>query len=380
MSSILLLKLMKLKKDIIILILMVALSLGFIFVLAGPTMRVNNYKILVATDEVSSSYTRFMDELKKNKSYRFEEVEYNVAKAEVEEGKVLAGIYFKDDQLRMMKTKEDVNIMILENLATNTLFNIQSASTISKEVVHYLDDIKAIDKESSEEYLYNDLMDSIKNRKSMIVSRSYDNNSGVYEYDNFKHTTIGMILFMSMYTIVFGVGSILEDKQYNTWDKMMISPLTKTGILGGNFISSFMVGAFQVLLLIFLTKYMMGMDWGQNDKFPLVVAIGLLFVITTTCMGLLLAGVVKTHNQLSNVTPILLTSTSMLGGAMWPLEIVESSFIRALANITPQKWAIEAMEKIVVYNGNLVDILPGIGVLLLMSAVFFSLGVKLVKA
>lgn len=380
MSSILLLKLMKLKKDIIILILMVALSLGFIFVLAGPTMRVNNYKILVATDEVSSSYTRFMEELKKNKSYRFEEVEYNVAKAEVEEGKVLAGIYFKDDQLRMMKTKEDVNIMILENLATNTLFNIQSASTISKEVVHYLDDIKAIDKESSEEYLYNDLMDSIKNRKSMIVSRSYDNNSGVYEYDNFKHTTIGMILFMSMYTIVFGVGSILEDKQYNTWDKMMISPLTKTGILGGNFISSFMVGAFQVLLLIFLTKYMMGMDWGQNDKFPLVVAIGLLFVITTTCMGLLLAGVVKTHNQLSNVTPILLTSTSMLGGAMWPLEIVESSFIRALANITPQKWAIEAMEKIVVYNGNLVDILPGIGVLLLMSAVFFSLGVKLVKA
>lgn len=380
MSSILLLKLMQLKKDMGVVLLMIALSLGFIFVFAGPGMQVNNYKILVTTDEITPSYNRFMEELKKSKSYRFEEVEYNIAKTEVEEGKALAGIYYVDDGVRMMKVKEDVNIMILENLTTNTLFNIRSASRISEEVVEYLNELKSLDTKVTEEYLYNDLIESKENRKSMVVSRAFDNSESRYEFDGFKHITIGMILFMSMYTIVFSIGSILEDKQYNTWNKMMISPLTKTGILGGNLISTFLVGAGQILLLMFITKYLMGMDWGPGDKFGYVILIGLLFVITTASLGLLLAGVVKTHNQLSTMTPILLTSTSMLGGTMWPLEIVESKLIRFLANLTPQKWAIEGIESIVLYNGDFSDILPSIGALLLMSAIFFIIGVRKVKA
>ncbi|MDR7869854.1 MAG: ABC transporter permease [Tissierellaceae bacterium] len=380
MSSILLLKLLQLKKDLTVVLLMTALSLGFIFIFAGPTNSVTSYKILVATDEVSPSYNRFMEELRKNKSFNYEEANYETAKAEVEEGKVLAGIYYKDDEISIMKTKDDVNVVILENLTINTLFNIKSSSMIAKEVVGYLNEIKAIDTDVSEKYIYEDLMESIKNRKSMVVSRGFNDNDDVYAFDGFKHITIGMILFMSMYSIIFGIGSILEDKQYNTWNKIVISPLTKADILGGNFVAAFMVGAGQILLLMFLTKYLMGMDWGPSNKFIWVVTIGLLFVMTTTCLGLLLAGVVKTHSQLSSLTPILLTSTSMLGGAMWPLEIVQSKFIRLLANITPQKWAIEAMEQIVIYNGNISDVLPSMGVLLLMSIIFFSIGVRLVKA
>lgn len=261
MSSILLLKLMKLKKDIKIVLLMVALSLGFIFVFSGPAMKVINYRILVTTDEASPSYNRFVQELRKNRSYRFEEVEYHVAKADVEEGKVLAGIYYKDDEISIMKTKEDINVVVLENLVTNTLFNIQSSSKIAKEIVGYLNEIKPIDTDKSEKYIYEDIMDSIKNRKSMIVTRSIENNEDAYEFNGLKHITIGMILFMSMYSIIYGIGSILEDKQYNTWNKMVISPLTKTDIIGGNLIAAFMVGALQILLLIFLTKYLVGMDW-----------------------------------------------------------------------------------------------------------------------
>ena len=180
----------------------------------------------------------------------------------------------------------------------------------------------------------------------------------------------------SHFTIVFGIGSILEDKQYHTWDKMLISPLKKSGILSGNLIATFFVGAAQILLLMVLTKYMMGMNWGANSKFIWVILIGLLFVLATTSLGLMLVGVVKTHSQLSTISPVLLTSTSMLGGAMWPLELVQSKILLFLANLTPQKWAIEGMEKIVMYGGDFNDILPNIGVLALMSAIFFVIGVK----
>lgn len=380
MSSILMLKLMQFKRDIMVVLLMAALSIGFIFVLGGPNMGASKYKILLASDQTSPSYYRFLEELRKNTTYDFEEVSYDEMKADVEEGKILAGIHYKEDSISILKTKEDVNIYILETLASNTIFNIESSTNIAKEIVAYLNELKPININGVEETVYSDLMDSLENRKSMVVRKSYLNADAKFEYDNFKHITIGMILFMSMFTVVFGIGSILEDKQYNTWNKMMISPLTRTQVLGGNLIATFIVGAAQILLLMLLTNYLMGMDWGESDKFIWIILIGLLFVLTTTSIGLFLAGIVKTHEQLSTLTPIILTSTSMLGGAMWPLEIVEFKAIRFLANFTPQKWAIEGMEQIVMYNTDIMDVLPNMGVLILMSLVFFTLGVRMVKA
>lgn len=376
MKSILMLKLMRFKQDIVVMLLMTFLSIMFIFIIGGANDGAYKYDIMIATDEASPSYIRLMEELNKSKSYNFIETDYDIARAEVEEGKILAALYYSDDNISVLKTKEDVNIFILENVVTGTKFNIDSVSNISKEITEYLNNLTPIDKEEVESFIYSDIMDSINNRKAVIVSKSFINSSNQYEYDSIKHTTIGMILFMSMFTIVFGIGSILEDKQYNTWNKMLISPLSKKGILGGNLVATFIVGSAQILLLMVLTKYMMGMDWGSSDKFIWTVLIGFLFVLTTTSLGLMLSSVVKTHGQLSTISPILLTSTSMLGGAMWPLEIVQSKILLFLASLTPQKWAIEGMERIVMYGGGLSDILPNIAVLCLMTTIFFIIGVK----
>ncbi len=379
MSSILMLRLMQYKRDISIVLLMTALTIGFIFIFAGPNNGVYKYKILVATDEKTPSYVRFMNELYKNKSYEFIEADYDTVKAEVEEGKIIAGIYFKNDEISILKTKEDINIFILENLASNTLFSIQSMSDMAETIVNYIDNIKDVDNNAVETIAYNEILESVTEKKHMTVSKEYLNSVNTLEYDGTKHLTIGIILFMSMFTIVFGIGSILEDKEYHTWDKMLISPLSRKQILGGNLISTFIVGAGQILLLIVLTKQLMGMDWGDGEDIKLVVLIGLLFVMTTTSLGLMLSGAVKTQRQLSTITPIILTSTSMLGGAMWPLDIVQSKLLLFLANFTPQKWAIEGMEKIIIYGGELNDIISSIIVLMIMTVVFFTIGIVTLK-
>ncbi|WFA08757.1 ABC transporter permease [Tissierella sp. Yu-01] len=379
MLSVLMLKLIQYKRDIAIVLLMAALTVVFIFVLSGPNNGTYKYEILVATDEKTPSYERYIRELSKNKSYEFIEANYDDVKADVEEGKILAGIYFKDDNISILKTKEDINIFVLENIASSTLFNIQSISKMAKEITNYIDELKPVDKEKVEAFAYKDISDSINNRKYMEVNKSYLDTDNTMEYDGFKHITIGMTLFMSMYTIVFGIGSILEDKQYHIWEKMLISPLSKRDILGGNLIATFIVGSGQILLLIVLTKYMMGMDWGSGRDFIWIISIGLLFVLATTSLGLMLSGLVKTQRQLSTITPIILTSTSMLGGAMWPLDIVESKILLFLANLTPQKWAIEGMEKIAMYGGGFNDVLSSIIVLIIMTIIFFTIGVLTLK-
>jgi ABC-2 type transport system permease protein len=142
-------------------------------------------------------------------------------------------------------------------------------------------------------------------------------------------------------------------------------------------LAAYLIGAVQLGVLIIAGKYLLGMDWGNSTAGVLLVSGA--FVFAVTCLGLMLSGIVKTQSQLSAVTPVVLTSTAMLGGCMWPLEIVNSKIILFLANLTPQKWAIQGMERIASYGqGFEAAVLPSV-VLLAMGIVFFIVGVRLVR-
>jgi ABC-2 type transport system permease protein len=188
---------------------------------------------------------------------------------------------------------------------------------------------------------------------------------------------IGFTVFFSMYTMVFSIGTILSDKQYKTWDRILISPISMPSILGGTMIVSFLVGIIQMAVLVLGGKYLIGIDWGNSTAgIMLVVTV---FVFTVTSLGLMLSGIVKTQAQLGAMAPVILTSTSMLGGCMWPLEIVNNKVLLFLAELTPQKWAIQGMEEIAAKGmGFEAAIIPSI-VLFAMGIVFFGIGVKMVK-
>lgn len=64
---------------------------------------------------------------------------------------------------------------------------------------------------------------------------------------------------------------------------------------------------------------------------------------------------------------------------MWPLDIVSNKVLLFLAELTPQKWAMQGMENIASRGmGFEAAVLPTI-VLLAMGSLFFAAGVKLMK-
>lgn len=158
---------------------------------------------------------------------------------------------------------------------------------------------------------------------------------------------------------------------------MLISPVSMSSILSGTMVVSFLVGMIQMSVLILGGRYLFGIDWGNS--LAGIIMITTVFVFTITSFGLLLSAIVKTEAQLGAVAPVVLTSTSMLGGTMWPLEIVNNKLLLFLAELTPQKWAMQGMLNIAAKGmGFESAILPSI-VLLLMGMIFFTIGVKTVK-
>ena len=387
MISIVKLRLLRLKDEYLVFVIMTAMALGLTFVFG---FSFNGYRpSVILVDEDKSSYSEdFIAELKLIETFNFIDTDLNFASKQVEEGDAIVALVinegFQNDiqkgnsiTIGQIKVKDDTFILTLQESVRSLIMKMAGSKKIAEVTANFISTQKPVNKEDIENLAYKNVMDSWKFKNPLKVTSTVANTNKNSGYDAMKHSMIGFTIFFSMYTMVFSIGTILSDKQYKTWERMLTSPVSMTSILGGTMIVSFLVGMVQMVVLILGGKYLIGIDWGESIAGIMMVT--MVFVFTVTSMGLMLSGIVKTQAQLGAMTPVILTSTSMLGGCMWPLEIVNNKVLLFLAELTPQKWAIQGMENIAAKGmGFEAAIMPTI-VLLVMGIIFFSIGVKTVK-
>jgi ABC-2 type transport system permease protein len=207
--------------------------------------------------------------------------------------------------------------------------------------------------------------------------QSYSSGKQTTPYNQMVHAAIGFALFFVMYTVIFSIGDHLEERKQGTWQRLLTLPVSRRAILGGSLLGSFALGMVQITLLVLAGKFLFGVNWGAN--LPGVLLVITAFVFCATCLGLLLSSLVKTTAQLQAVTPVLVVSTSMLGGCFWPLDIVNVPLLLTLARVVPQSWAVTALEDLVGRGAALGSVVPHILVLLLMGILFFGLALKTLR-
>lgn len=388
MLSIIRLRLLRLRDDIPVFVLMTIMAFGLTAIF-GASLGGYRPKVLIVDEDKSGYSETFVNELRANNGFSFKESDMKNAAEEVEEGKALTALVIRegfDEEIKggqkvslgVIKIKDDTLILTLQKLASGIALKMAGGVRIADITADFIHAQKPeISKQEIRDSSYRNIMESWKYKKPMgVVSYAAEVETNG-SYDSLKHSMIGFSIFFSMYTMVFGIGTILSDRQYKTWQRMLISPVSKVSILGGSMVVAYITGAIQIGVLIICGKYLLGIDWGNSMAGIFMVAGA--FVFSVTSMGLMLSGVVKTQAQLSSVAPVVLTSTSMLGGCMWPLEIVNSKLLLFLAELTPQKWAMQGMESIA-SNGMGIEaaVMPTI-VLLAMGMLFFGVGVKIMK-
>ena len=387
MLSIIKLRLLGLRDDFAVIVLMTVMALGFtaIFGISFDHFR----PTVLVVDEDKSGYSEaLINELKDDKGLNFEAMDMKDAAAKVEEGKAIAalvipkgfdeGIKSGDSaSLGVLKIKDDILIFTMQEVVSGIVLKMAGGERIADITADFIYTLKPEAGQAVKVSAYQSVMEAWEYKRPLEVISAVAGTGADSSYDNLKHSMIGFSLYFSMYTMVFGIGTILNDRQYKTWQRMLITPVSKASILGGNMVTAYFIGAIQIGILILGGKYLLGIDWGSSISGILTVAGSFVFAVTS--MGLMLSGVVKTQTQLSAVTPVVLTSTSMLGGCMWPLDIVNNKVLLFLAELTPQKWAIQGMESIVSKGmGFEAAVYPAI-VLMIMGVLFFAVGVKIMR-
>jgi ABC-2 type transport system permease protein len=185
-------------------------------------------------------------------------------------------------------------------------------------------------------------------------------------------TSPGMMVIFTLFTSLAGGSSLLLERERGTLRRLMVMPMGKSTILAGKLVGVFLVAVIQILILITAGALLFDVDWGHSPWALLVMVLA--FAFTSTCLGMLMAALVRTYAQLDALSMLIVLPLSGLGGAMWPIEIVPE-FMQKLALTLPTGWAMRGFHDIVTRGLGVGDVLEEAGVLMAVGLLFLIVGV-----
>jgi ABC-2 type transport system permease protein len=192
----------------------------------------------------------------------------------------------------------------------------------------------------------------------------------------FQQYSLGYTLMFMMFMGLGAAGGFLEEREQGTLARLLMTPTSKAVLVAGKVVGIFATVALQATILIGAGALLFGVPWGQ-DPLAVVLIVGT-FGLATTGLGVMLSTIVRTRGQMSAATAVLAVVLSMLGGAYWPLDIV-NPVMRTIAYFTPTGWAMQALTDVVVrYQGVSQALVPSL-VLAGMAALFLAVGISRLK-
>jgi ABC-2 type transport system permease protein len=382
MMAIIKLRLRGLKEDYKIMLVMALLALAMVYAFSAQGGQTSDRVVFITFTEPSETADLIENELKAVGAYDVRRVDEETGRGHIENNEGLALLVFDADldrqietghiAIQFFSTKNDVDIQGLKQNMENILIDMHADWTFSESLLETASEA-GIDR--AQELTADDLFDKLRTdyRSQGMFRVSQRTEAGAWnaERRNLRNF-LGFSLLFSAYTIVFGIGEIINDKMYHTWQRLLQTPISQFSILSANLITTLLVGFLQLAVIFAGGRTLFGIDLGS--RWDLILLICLSYIFSLTGMGLFLASMVKTQGQLSASVPIFLTSFAMLGGCMWPLEIVSSKVLLALSLITPHRWALEGLQGVTMKGANLIQILQPLAILFFMGMLFVILG------
>ena len=167
-----------------------------------------------------------------------------------------------------------------------------------------------------------------------------------------------LVLFVFINT--FAVSAILaNDRKTGVIRRQLSTPNRPAAILVGMGASKLAFSLVQSGLILGVGYVAFGVHWGN----PLAVtALAVVFAALATSVGLLVGATASDADQAQSVGIPLAVATGMLGGCMWPLEVVPRA-MQVAGHVAPHAWAMDAWQELIYDRAGLGAILPNLAVL-----------------
>lgn len=190
------------------------------------------------------------------------------------------------------------------------------------------------------------------------------------------HSSIGFTVWFILFMTFGSAGGILEEREQGTLRRLLVAPVSRATILAGKILGTVLAATAQALILVLVGALFFGVPWGRD---PLAVALVLgTYVLAGTGLAVMVSALVRTRDQMSGSSPLIGTGLAMLGGCLWPIEIVGPA-MQFVAKLTPTGWAVAGLTDVVARNQGLGSAVLPAAVLAGIAAVTIGIGVRFLR-
>jgi ABC-2 type transport system permease protein len=185
----------------------------------------------------------------------------------------------------------------------------------------------------------------------------------------FSYSAPTMLVLFVFISALAGGAAMIQTRQYGILSRALAAPTRPRDLVGGEALAYLSLTVGQAVLIVAIGAFLFGVEWGN----PFAAA-ALIFVwaLVGTGAGMLSGTLFRTPEQAGAIGPAVGIAFGMLGGCMWPLEIVPPT-VRALGHVTPHAWAVDAWVEVLSRGGGLPQIAGYLGILALYAVALLTL-------
>ncbi|MEN1679749.1 MAG: ABC transporter permease [Planctomycetota bacterium] len=170
----------------------------------------------------------------------------------------------------------------------------------------------------------------------------------------------GIAVMFLLFSATGNAGSLLDEEENQTLERLMCSRLGMTQLLLGKWLTLGVVGVIQVAVMFAWAQLVFGVN--VLAKLPGFTLMTLATVAAASSLALVLAAACKSRGQLNAVSVILILTMSALGGSMVPRYLMSES-MQQMGRLTFNAWAIDGYNKLFWRDLPLAELGPELAVL-----------------
>jgi ABC-2 type transport system permease protein len=162
-------------------------------------------------------------------------------------------------------------------------------------------------------------------------------------------------------------GSLLEEVESGTLDRLLSTNLTMTQLLAGKWLSFLLLGVMQVSVMFLWGWMVFKLElWSHIPGF---VAMTLVTAAAAAAFGIALGTLCRTRGQLAGVSTTVILLMSAVGGSMFP-RFAMSETLQQVGLFTFNAWALDGYQKVFWRDAPVWQLWPQVLVLAALTIVF----------
>jgi ABC-2 type transport system permease protein len=197
------------------------------------------------------------------------------------------------------------------------------------------------------------------------VMRSHTNRGSLV---SFYAAGIG-VMFLLFSSVAAAGGALLEEAEAGTLERLLSTNMSLTGLLAGKWLWIAIGGVAQLTVMFVWGAVAFGLPLFSH--LPGFVVMTVVTAGAAAALGLVLATLARTREQLSGFSTILVLTMSALGGSMFP-RFLMSETMQKFGLLTFNAWSLDGYLKVFWRDAPLWQLWPQVLVLGVLTAAFLA--------